>query len=291
MESQTAPFISRRHVARVKNITTLSYLRRNAMKPMKPMKPMKMTACFAAFTAASMLGSADAAPIDTWNIARDSDAGSVNSGLSTDSPTFGDGSENNIDKSTFTGEFGETVSLAVGETLTVTYGITLTGGSNDSTSYRFVVGDYGVTADLTWTGAWNFIVGQDLYQGRTNGNIQSTGGNAVALGATQASTGSFAGDSSSSYTLTWSITRDSATTVDLEASLVGGNGSLDQTYTKLDQTTSLFDYNGVGISFGGDSNMDQAVIANASFTVVPEPGSLALIGLGGLCLNKRRRRG
>lgn len=43
---------------------------------------------------------------------------------------------------------------------------------------------------------------------------------------------------------------------------------------------------GLGRESGTSASFD-----NFSLTVVPEPGSLALMGLGGLCLLKRRRRG
>jgi hypothetical protein len=235
-----------------------------------------------------------AASIVTWNVARDSMAVSANSGLNTSSPTFGNNTAENVDGAFFTGEFGETISLAVGETLTVTYGITLTGGTNAADNFRFVVGDYGTTADQLWDGGWNYITDSDMYQARTgvSGNVQSNGGNAVALSATQVSSGTFLGDSTAAYTYTFSVTRDSASTVDLVGSLVGGNGLLDQTYTVEDRTTTLFDYNGVGLLFGSSGDLEQASLSNASYSVtaIPEPSSAALLGLGGLALIIRRRR-
>ena len=213
-----------------------------------------------------------AGAISTWNIARDSSAGSVNLGLDTDSPTFGDGSSGNVNDVFVTGEFGETKSLAVGETFTVTYDITFTGGSDTADQYRFVVGDYGIDADQDWVGGWNFVTNSDLYRARTDGNIQSTGGNAAPLGATKVSSGSFSGDSMAAYTFTFSITRDSSTTVNLEGSLFGGDGLLDQTFTKEGVSTSIFDYNGVGILFGGSSNLDQATLSNARYSLNPVSG-------------------
>ncbi|MGB6220741.1 hypothetical protein [Haloferula sp.] len=211
--------------------------------------------------------------ISKWNIARDSPAGSVNTDLNTSSPTFGDGSTDNVNEAFVTGEFGETVSLAVGETLRVSLGITFTGGSSiNPNQYRFVVGDYGTTADQSWVGGWNFVPDQNLYQARTNGNVQSTNPNAQSLVATAVTSGTFNADSTAAYAYTFSITRDSATTVDLSGRLVGGDGTFDLTYTKENQATSLFDYNGMGILFGGFSELDQATVSNAQYSVLPSAG-------------------
>ena len=237
---------------------------------------------------------AHATAITTWNIARDSSAGSVNSGLNTDSPTFGDGTSSNIRDAFVTGEFGQTVSLAVGEILTVSYDINYTGGVSNLVQYRFVVGDYGATADQNWNGGWNFVTGEDLYQGRTDGNVQSTAGNSEPLGATETVSGTFSGDSTEAYTYTFSITRTSATTVDLVGSLVGGDGSYSLEYVANNISTSLFDYNGVGLLFGATSNLDQASLSGAQFAVIPEPSTFALFGgmlaLGLVALRRQRRK-
>ncbi len=239
--------------------------------------------------AAFLAVSSNAATISTWNLAADSAGGSVNSGMDTDSPTFGNGNPSNIDNAIFTGEFGETITLAVGETLTVSWDITLTGGLNNGEQLRFLVGDYGTTANLDWNGGWNFIEGQDLFTARTDGIMISNSADAVDLNATKVQSGSYDGDSVAPYTFTFSVTRDSTTTVDLVGSLVGGDGNLSRTYTELDRTTSLFDYNGVGILFGNGLDQDQAVISGAQYSVIPEPSALLLGAMGGLLLLRRRR--
>ncbi|MGB6220740.1 hypothetical protein [Haloferula sp.] len=245
-----------------------------------------------AISSAALVGSVGAASISTWTVARDNTAPSVNTGLNTSSPTFGNGTASNADNMFVVGQFGEVVSLAVGQTLNVTFDITLTGGvSTNPNQYRFVVGDYGVTADESWVGGWNFVTDQGLYRGRTNGNIQSTSNNALNLSATTATSGIFDGDSIAAYTFTFSITRDSATTVDLFGSLVGGDGPFSLTYTKENQGTSLFGYTGVGLLFGDPADLDQASISTAQFTVVPEPSSTTFLGLTiGMSLIFFRRR-
>jgi len=77
--------------------------------------------------------------------------------------------------------------------------------------------------------------------------------------------------------------------VDLVGSFVGGDGPFDLELIGEDVSTALFDYNGVGILFGGGLN--QAVLSNAQYSVtpVPEASTLALLALiGGLSLVRRR---
>lgn len=66
--------------------------------------------------------------------------------------------------------------------------------------------------------------------------------------------------------------------------------------TGLTDTTVTFTFNGqfgVNPDFtSGNDQTRQAFLDNLTLTgtVVPEPGSLALLGLGGMCMMKRRRR-
>ncbi|HKK18546.1 MAG TPA: hypothetical protein VJ952_07675, partial [Opitutales bacterium] len=217
----------------------------------------------------------NAAAIDSWVVAKNS---TTTSGLLTDSPTFGDGTTDDADDIFVVGEFGETVSLAVGDTLTVSYDVTFSGGTNSSFEYRFVLGEYTNSSDdAAWNGGWNFLPGDDIYDARTDGNIQSKSSNAAPLGATESTSGSFSGDSTAAYTYTMTVTLTSSTTVDLEASLVGGDSSYDSTFTltgatiPTDNGFSGTNYNGVGLLMGNGANMDQASISGAEFTYVPVP--------------------
>jgi len=240
----------------------------------------------------------NAAAIDSWVVAKNSTT--TNTGLNTDSPTFGDGTTDDADDIFVVGEFGETVSLAVGDTLTASYDITFTGGDSGLLDqYRFVLGEYTDSSDdAAWNGGWNFVLGGDIWDARTDGNVQSTNGNASDLGATKATSGTFSGDSLAAYTYTMSVTLATSSTVDLEVSLVGGDGNYDSTFTKTGQSTtgtnfSGTNYNGVGLLMGNGANVDQASFSGAEFTYVPVPEpstTLGLVSLVALGLVARRRR-
>jgi hypothetical protein len=86
----------------------------------------------------------------------------------------------------------------------------------------------------------------------------------------------------------------------VQVSAAGGN--LNNGTQNLNTTASDFDIGGVGGSTGNnrdrfDGRFDdlriynEALSSSAVAALVPEPGSLALLGLGGLCVLNRRRRG
>lgn len=221
-------------------------------------------------------------------------------GATTDSPSIGDGTTtNSAQGAVFAGRFGTaaapvTATLAVGQTLTVTGNMVLTGGSNTASDFRFGVfndgGKFAANSSANWTGGWVHQPGSDLYQARTDGTFISTAGNAVAIGATKTSTGTFDGDSLAPFTFSLSITRNSATTVGLSSTFIGGDGILNQAYSVANRTTTNFDYTAVGFLYGGGSELEQGSLSNVQFNVIPEPTlpALALISLAGLFLRRRR---
>ena len=244
------------------------------------------------------VGSATAGTIANW---QEVNAGSTNSGMNTDSPTIGDGSTDDAKNAFVGGQFGtvgspESVTLAIGETLTVSGSVVLTGGTNTSSAdqFRLAVGDDGGQLALGslggWNSGWMYEPTDNMFQGRTDGAIISAFGNAVSLGATQTDTGgAWSADSTVAYDFLFSITRDSATTVDLFSSVTGGDNAVNFTASVDDQTTSAFTYTAVALLFGNNMNLDQGSLSNVQYNVVPEPGSLALLGAGGLVLMRRRR--
>jgi hypothetical protein len=248
-------------------------------------------------SASLFLSAAQADPIANWK-QLNTGVSTVTSDLDTDGPTFGDGSAANAQSAFMAGRFGTvaapvTVTLALGQTLIVSGEYVLTGGAGGAADYRFGVfndgGQFDANASSSWTGGWLHQPGNDIYRGRTDGAYISSAGNASALGATKNSTGTLNPNSATPLLWSMSITRDSATTVDISSSFTGGGGSLDQLYTANDVTTGNFTYTAAGLLFGGGSSLDQAVFSNVQFNVIPEPSSLALFLLGLSALAARAR--
>ena len=246
-----------------------------------------------------------ASPIANWKVMFDPNAKNpATTGLNTDSPVFG-GTDpvNQMDAIAVASLFGTasspaSVTLAVGESLTVSATITLTGGVSGVDAYRFAVlndaGKFSVPSSDNWGGGWVHVISYsssgEMFQAKTNGNYMSTTSNAVDLNAEKAyAGGALSADSATPYLWTMSITRDSETTVDLVSSFVGGPNDYSMTYTSNDVATSLFTYNSVGIQATSFSDLDQLSVSGAQFSVVPEPSAALLGGLGMLALLRRRR--
>lgn len=205
-------------------------------------------------------------------------------GADTNSPQFGDGvTENSAQQAWIAGRFGTienpaSVTLGVGETLTVTGSMILTGGSNNSAQFRFaIVNDGGKFAQddgSNWTGGWLHSIGigaaADLWLGRTDGPFISTAGNAINLGSEINRTGLFDGDSVEPFTFSMAITRDTETTIDVTSLITGGDGELTEEYVKEDIETPLFTYTALGLLFGGTSAVEQVTFADVQYTVTSD---------------------
>lgn len=251
---------------------------------------------------ALLMATAPAATIANWKVLVAAPAGSPVAGATTDSPVFGGGA-NQMDAAQVAGRFGTvgtpaSVSLLVGETLTVSATITLTGGTDLNNNYRFGVfndgGQFAANSVSNWTGGWLHSIGNGVYQASTGASFVSTSGtsgnNAAVLTATSSTTtGALDGDSVATYFWTLSITRDSATTVDLSAGFTGGDGVYVNSYTVDNLATSLFTYTAVGILTSGNTDLDGLTLSGAQYSVVPEPSGVLLGCLGFLCLIRRRR--
>lgn len=235
-----------------------------------------------AFTAAFSVGalSVDAGTIANW---KQLNSGSAipTADLNTDGPTFGDGTGGSANSSFIAGQFGtvgspESVTLAIGETLTVSGNLTLVGGAGSD--YRFGIfndgGQFALNANDDWTGGWLHQTNADTYRARTGagGIFVSTGGNAVDLDADKTASGTFQPNSPNfPFNWTMSITRDSATTVDIASTISGGAGtgggtdSRVQTFIVNDQATSLFTYTAAGLLFSGSSSVDEGVFSSVHY--------------------------
>ena len=142
-----------------------------------------------------------AEPIANWKVMFTATSGlaSSTSGLDTDSPVFGDGSAEDMDGVGVAGRFGtlatpESVTLEVGQTLTVTATVTFTGGvTSGGSAYRFAVledgGKFDVPSPDNWAGGWLHLVNTassgELFRARTDGNYMSNQGDALDLNATK----------------------------------------------------------------------------------------------------------
>jgi hypothetical protein len=236
----------------------------------------------AASVAAILPLSAD--PIANWKELNPNEAIVPIEGEATDSPTFGDGvTLNSAQQAWVAGRFGSvetpaSVTLAVGETLTVTGTMVLTGGLDNSTQFRFAVqndgGKFAQNDGNNWAGGWLHSIGTgnpaDLWQARTDGPFISTIGDAIDLESVTNRTGLFDGDSVEPFAFSMTITRDSDTTVDVTSLITGGDGDLSEEYVKEDIETSLFTYNSLAFLFGGSSAVEQVALSDARYTVTSD---------------------
>lgn len=252
------------------------------------------------------MSSAYAATIANWKEMNPNAAVPTNSGMNTDSPTIGNGTANNAADAWVAGRFGTvaspvSVTLAIGDTLTVSGSVTFTGGLSSTgaqlNQFRFGVYDGGAAfaADNTiWAnGGWiNTPTGTNagMYQASTTSSFLTNSAPAVLLTSTTTNTGTFNADSPTAYNWSFTITRDSTTTVDLSASLTGGPSPVNFARSVNNQTTSLFTYSTVGLLFGNGMALDQGALSNVQYSVIPEPSTTLLSGfLLGLGLLTRRR--
>jgi len=270
------------------------------------MNCLKKTAMMTAMLACA--GSLHAGEIANWG----TDLVNPTSGLTTNDPVFGNGVlDQGAEAFRAWSKFGpnaspDSVSLAVGQTLTVTSGFRYTGGATNANAIRFLVGNTGTSTNNTvWAGGWT-LSGVSLFSsntndgtGGTNTDVLSTlntgGGNAAIVG-TSVAVGTAALTADRIYNFTMSITRDSGGTVDIVASLITDNfdviGPVGYSiqFTVNDVATSLFTYNALAFQVTGQANTELVEVLDAQYNVTPEPSSLALIGLGGLMVARRRRK-
>lgn len=198
-------------------------------------------------------------------------------GAETDGPTYGDGvTADSAQSAWVAGLFGtaaspESVTLSIGETLTVSGSVVLTGGGGANNQYRFGIfndgGAFEAGSGSAWTGGWMHTIVNDLWQGRTDGPYISSAGNAVALNSTRTRSGTFTGNSATAYEFSMSVTRDSETTVDITSSCIGGDLAFSEVLVAEDVPTTLFTYTSCGWLLGGSSGVEQAIFSDVAFSV------------------------
>ena len=103
-----------------------------------------------------------------------------------------------------------------------------------------------------------------------------------------------ASNSEGFYTVSFSVTDDGSGGVDLAVEVVDDDASLTGTATLTFNDTTPIAANGTfGLLFDADGSAREGYYDNlaVTFDAVPEPASLALVGLGSLLIAGRRRRG
>jgi hypothetical protein len=155
-----------------------------------PMKASIRLPLFSALCVIAAAPPATAAPIANWTQLNGAVVVPLD-GADTDGPTYGDGvTVNSAQSAWVAGLFGtvpspQSVTLSIGETLTVSGSVVLTGGGPANNQFRFGIFNDGGAFELGsgsgWTGGWMHTIFNDLWQGRTDGAYISTGGNAVPL--------------------------------------------------------------------------------------------------------------
>jgi len=177
------------------------------------------------------------------------------------------------------GTMSSSTAIAIGETLTLSFiGQYTAAPANNGGGLRF-----GFVNSEDPDNAFGFQIGTGT---ETNLAImRDTGGDNSPIAGTQSTLISGSGTQNigtSVYTALFSITR----TADDTYSYFGDiNGS---TLSATNIVGGFDNYNAIAIRNG--FNPADFQIDNVSVTLVPEPSSLALLGLGGLLIGSRRRR-
>jgi hypothetical protein len=179
----------------------------------------------------------------------------------------------------------------VGDQITVWGAVNLSGGGGPDSDYRFgLFNDFGGFATNTYSG-WNgyLLQATTIFRGRTDGVFPSTAGNAVNLGATVlTNTGSLNKNSTNDFDFSMTIRRTGASSLEIAASLIGGDGNLVRRLVATDTGVSNFTFTAHGWLFGGGSQLNQAQFSNVM--VSPEPTVPLLSALGLIALIAVRRR-
>lgn len=253
---------------------------------------------FAVLLSGAPRAQSSVAVVANWKNSNPNTAGMLVSNPATNSPTFGDGSGSSAQAAfavsllgTPSSPFSHTLHQ-VGDFITVWGSINLTGGAGPDSDYRFGLwndnGGYAANDNNGWNGY--LLQGNTIFRGRTNGPFVSTLSNAVNLGATVlTNTGSFNKNSSSDFDYSMTITRTGPDSVEIAASLIGGDGNLVRHLVATDTGVTNFTYTSHAWLFGGGSQLNQAQFSNV-MVITPEPALPVLSLLGAAALLGLRRR-
>ena len=245
---------------------------------------------------------AQAAPITNWVL----DAGpGIGSNLNTSSPTIGDGTAESADAVTFHSDFPAITLANSGESIILSGAVTLSGitATDAGTNQQLRFGLFDRLASpnnngwLGYFGANSTGVNAGVIRQRTAGNadlfVSNTGSTIVASTTNPPNSKTGATITNDTYNFLLQITRDGGN-YDISGSLSGGpGGNFNDVFSINDLApvaTETYTFNNVGFLLGTAMNVDQAQYSNIDVTYVPEPASLACLGLGSLLVFGRRRR-
>jgi len=261
------------------------------------MKHLRSLACLTILLISSP---AHAATVINWT----KTGASTSTNLNTASPTVGNATTDNADNETIYASLTSTISLTnIGDKVTLSGSATLIGISPNgdapySNQFRWgLYNETGTPADtLGWlgyvAGNGSLANGGNLWE-RDNPN---TGGFASGIGATILTTAAapatiLTGGTIPGVTYSFNMSLERvATGMQINSSMIRISDSQQFALGSfLDTTPQTYNFNRVGFLMGGDLNADQVQFSNIDVTMIPEPGTALLGGLGMLFLLRRRR--
>ncbi len=267
-----------------------------------------LVASFGLFAASSAI----AAPVTDFFTLRGTTATTLSGTGNTDDPVFGTTAET-TDGARLIGYFAPQTLTNVGDSITLSYDVSFTAGTivSSSDNFRYALYDrQGAAQEATnsnlnvngtsntqpFRGYW-YGVDTNPEAAGAQGTIRERSGTVANsdpfANATATQIGSPTGvvtfASGQTYTGTMTLTLSNVNEITLSGSFTGNAGS--NLFSLVDSSPITTTYSVVGFLNGGGINADQVTFSNVdvTFTAVPEPASLALLGLGGLACLRRRR--